>query len=111
MSRSSLSLGDQLQLEPSFRRCATHHSPLSAVSKCVCVYVCVCVCVMCVCICICVCAQVPPSLLTVAAHSAIEKFVEKLSPDQPEQQTDLYSSLLFNYRIWSRADYSVQLSQ
>eukprot|EP00731_Ephydatia_muelleri_P028465 Em0020g109a len=41
---------------------------------------------------------------------AIEKFVEQLSPDQPEQQTDLYSSLLFNYRIWSRADYSVQLS-
>ena len=52
--------------------------------------------------------QVAPTSLTEGALAAVQKLVDLLS-HFPEQCTNVYRYLLFDFRIWSRPPFSVRI--
>ena len=52
--------------------------------------------------------QVAPTSLTEGALAAVQKLVDLLS-HFPEQSTNVYRYLLFDFRIWSRPPFSVRI--
>lgn len=52
--------------------------------------------------------KTPPSLLTVSAFQAVQELVE-LFNDSENRRLDIYKHLVFDFRVWSKAAYSIRI--